>query len=155
MFFGKAIAAFKEMAIAYRYGVSEIVDIYVFAFMVVTWLPTIAVGILQAILVPLLNKLDVEQRKDFLAELCGALLVLSLVVFLAIEFFIIGLIPRISHGFSESAQQSLVVVVRLMAPASIAMFFTALFSAELLSREKHANTLFEAIPPLILSLIHI
>ena len=47
---GKAAGAFKEMAVAYRYGVSDAVDAYQFTLTMATWLPVTAVSVLSVAL---------------------------------------------------------------------------------------------------------
>ena len=37
IFLSNVVGAFKEMTIAWRYGVSEIVDVYLFVFSLVLW----------------------------------------------------------------------------------------------------------------------
>lgn len=43
---GKLAGAVKEMAVAYRYGVSGVVDAYQLAFTVVTWIPGTLVSVI-------------------------------------------------------------------------------------------------------------
>ena len=42
---GKAAGALKEMAVAYRYGISDAVDAYQFTMTMATWLPVTIVGV--------------------------------------------------------------------------------------------------------------
>lgn len=51
---GKAAGAVKEMAVAYRYGVSDAVDAYQFTMTMATWLPVTIVGVLSVVLIPVL-----------------------------------------------------------------------------------------------------
>ncbi len=145
---GKLIAAAKEMAIAYRFGVEETVDVYVYAFVLVSWIPAVAHSVLQSVLVPLLNRVEHKNRKEFVEQLTGFVLVTGISVMLIVSFVLPLLIPAIAGGLSESAQSSIQHSLLLMAPCAVFMFLIALFSAELLSRERHANTMLEVLPPL-------
>ena len=49
--------AVKEMAVAYRYGVSDAVDAYQFTMTMATWLPVTIVGVLSVVLIPVLVRL--------------------------------------------------------------------------------------------------
>jgi hypothetical protein len=51
---GKAAGAFKEMAVAYRYGVSDVVDAYQFTMVMANWLPDTIVGVLSVDLIAVL-----------------------------------------------------------------------------------------------------
>ena len=54
---GKAAGAIKEMAVAYRYGISDEVDAYQFTLTMATWLPVTIVGVLSVVLIPVLVRL--------------------------------------------------------------------------------------------------
>src|SRR5690606_7360329 len=69
---GKAAGAFKEMAVAYRYGVSDAVDAYQFTMVMANWLPVTIVGALSVVLIPVLvrsRREDRAARSLFLGEL--------------------------------------------------------------------------------------
>ena len=51
---GKAVGAVKEMAVAYRYGVSDAVDAYQFTLTIANWLPVTLVGACSVVLIPAL-----------------------------------------------------------------------------------------------------
>src|SRR3546814_2190234 len=54
---GKAAGAVKEMAVAYRYGISDAVDAYQFTMTMANWLPVTIVGVLGVVLIPVLVRL--------------------------------------------------------------------------------------------------
>ncbi|EFV85833.1 hypothetical protein HMPREF0005_01469 [Achromobacter xylosoxidans C54] len=71
---GKAAGAIKEMAVAYRYGVSDAVDAYQFTMTMATWLPVTIVGVLSVVLIPVLVRLrraEDAEREQFIRELQG------------------------------------------------------------------------------------
>ena len=77
---GKLVAAGKEMAIAWRYGVSEVVDGYLVAFAIGNWIPSVWMTVLTLVLVPLLARgggFGVDTLRRFEAELAGATLALG------------------------------------------------------------------------------
>ncbi|HCW21053.1 MAG TPA: hypothetical protein DHL02_24570, partial [Achromobacter sp.] len=66
--------AIKEMAVAYRYGVSDAVDAYQFTMTMATWLPVTIVGVLSVVLIPVLVRLrraEDAERDQFIKELQG------------------------------------------------------------------------------------
>src|SRR5690606_28529483 len=74
---GKAAGAFKEMAVAYRYGVSDAVDAYQFTMVMANWLPVTIVGALSVVLIPVLVQTKYQSRSSrahFLGELQGWLI---------------------------------------------------------------------------------
>ena len=52
LFIGKIAGALKEIAVANRYGVSEVVDAYQFTMTMSTWLPVTLVGVFSIVLIP-------------------------------------------------------------------------------------------------------
>ncbi|NRF50397.1 hypothetical protein HRF68_22780, partial [Pseudomonas stutzeri] len=74
---GKAAGAIKEMAVAYRYGISDAVDAYQFTMTMANWLPVTIVGVLGVVLIPVLVRLrrtGGHERDLFVRELQGAVL---------------------------------------------------------------------------------
>ncbi len=152
VFIGKFAGAGKEMAVAWRYGVGNVVDVYVFALVLVSWLPSVVTSVLNAVLVPLTNRLEIEQRDQFGAQLAGATVLLGLVLTLLLLFVAPPLGAYLASGFTDQAIADLSGVIRALAPAGVLMLLAALFSAQLLARERHANTLLEAAPALAILL---
>src|SRR5947209_5618510 len=71
---GRCAGALKEMAIAYRYGISNIVDAYQFTFTLVTWLPVTLTAVVGTVLVPTFVNLRRRARHDqaqFIGEMEG------------------------------------------------------------------------------------
>src|SRR3546814_7749004 len=80
---GKAAGAVKEMAVAYRYGISDAVDAYQFTMTMANWLPVTIVGVLGVVLIPVLVRLrrtGGHERDLFVRELQGAVLAGGLVL---------------------------------------------------------------------------
>ena len=149
VFVGKLAGAAKEMAIAWRYGVSATVDAYVFVFNLVNWPVSIWASILTVVLLPLAARLRSENPAElprFRAELLGLTLALGVFLGLAMWLGFPLLLQRGWLGISGNAMQQALQMVSglaLLAPLGVLI---SLFSAWLLAAGHHRNTLFEAIP---------
>lgn len=148
VFLGKLAGAAKEMAIAYRYGVSEVVDAYIFAYTLVTWLPTVWQSVLTVVLVPLFVHLSEPEKHTFYAELLGFILVVGGALTVAIGLGLPLLMPHVLSGFSEEATLQATALVRGLAPVAVTGMLAGLLFARLLAEERHANTAMEAVPAL-------
>lgn len=153
VFIGKVSGALKEIVLAWRYGIDSDIDVYVFALVFVMWLPSVCASVLTSVLVPALNQMGSKNRKIFLDELTGATCILAGFALLFLIFILPIILPKIATGFSESSLDSLAYTVKYLAPVGALKFFVSLFSAQLLAQERHANTLLEAVPSLVLCII--
>src|SRR6476660_2298826 len=61
---GKCAGAFKEMAIAYRYGINNLVDAYQLTLTLIVWLPATFVAVLSVVLVPALVELRTKSKEE-------------------------------------------------------------------------------------------
>src|SRR5690554_4009316 len=80
---GKIFGALKEMAVAYRYGISDVVDAYQFTMVMANWLPVTIVGALSVVLIPVLVRVRKDARHErarFLGEVQGAVWVIGIVL---------------------------------------------------------------------------
>mgnify|MGYP000999982763 CR=1 FL=1 len=103
----KLIAAAKEMAMAWRYGLGPEVDAYNLALTWATWLPVVLAGIFAAVLVPALSRLNLHdslQRHYFLQEINGLAALVSLVVTLLIGLFAFWGFPYFAWGLDQVTQ---------------------------------------------------
>lgn len=150
MVLGRLAGLLKEMVIAYRHGVSEVVDVYVFTFVVVSWIPVVFQSIGQSILVPLFRRLDPEKRRIFFSELLLVTILFGIGVCLFLFFCAGSIIQLLASGFSPETMDSATSFIRLISPSVVLLMIVTIFSAELLSREHHSNTLAEAAPALVL-----
>jgi len=153
VFFGKLAGAAKEMAVAWRFGVDEKVDAYVFVFSLANWPISIWFSILTVVLIPLVVKMKNENSERlplFFSELFGFSLGAGVVLGLLAWF----VLPFVLHsewlGLSEKALHaslSMVFGMSLLIPLGAII---SLLSAFLLAKGNHYNTLFEAVPALAL-----
>jgi peptidoglycan biosynthesis protein MviN/MurJ (putative lipid II flippase) len=153
VFIGKLAGAAKEMAIAWRFGISDTVDAYVFVFSLVNWPVSIWFSVLTVVLVPIVARLQYNSPNElqrFRSELLGLALVVSL---LLIALFWLGL-PYLLQatwvGLSDqTASEALNMSIGLgwLGPIGVLI---SLFSAWMLACGRHRNTLFEAIRAVVI-----
>ncbi|VFR67019.1 UDP-glucose 4-epimerase [plant metagenome] len=146
---GKAAGAFKEMAVAYRYGVSDAVDAYQFTLTMATWLPVTAVGVLSVVLIPVLvrvNRGDAEGRARFLGELqmvslllAGALGVLTWLAWPLV-------LQIVGAGLSDTVREMSRQLLWAFAPVAAFTLLAGISAARLRARERHVNTLLDSVP---------
>jgi len=150
---GSLAHAAKEMVIAYRYGVSAEVDAYLFVFNLLRWPVGVWFSVLTVVLVPLAARIRHGASADlpgFRAELLGLTLLLGLVLaFLAW----VGL-PLLLHSPWTGLPSTTVTIATHMVPTLALLaplgVLISLFSAWMLAAGRHANTLLEGVPALVL-----
>lgn len=153
---GKLAGAAKEMAIAWRYGVSGTVDAYVFLYNLITWPVSVWFSILTVVLVPLVAHASKADPKD-LPRFRGELLALTLLVGVALAILAgIGLPRLLETGWAglrgAALQQALTMVIPLTFTLPLG-FVISLFSAWMLASGRHGNTLLEAVPAFTLLIV--
>lgn len=150
---GKLAGAAKEMTIAWRYGVSETVDAYVFIFNLVNWPVSVWFSVLTVVLVPLVARLKHDDHQE-LSRFRGELLGLTLLIGLALGCLVYTALLAVLHagmiGLEGKALQEAVGMVRWLAVLVPIGVVISLFSAWMLACGNHLNTLLEAIPALII-----
>lgn len=151
VFLGKLAGAAKEMAIAYRYGVSEEVDAYLFVFNLVNWPVSVWFSVLTVVLVPLAARIRQGASAElprFRSELLGLAILLG--VFLALLVWLgLPLLLRAPWtglpSTTVTIATNMVPGLALLAPLGVVI---SLFSAWMLAAGRHANTLLESVPAL-------
>lgn len=153
VFLGKLAGSAKEMAIAYRYGISQEVDAYLFVFNLVSWPVSVWFSVLTVVLVPLVGRIRRDTSVDlprFRSELLG----LTILVGIGLMVFAwIGLPLLLRSPWTGLPPSSVIIATDMMsAMALLAPFgvLISLFSAWILSAGRHANTLLESVPALVL-----
>jgi peptidoglycan biosynthesis protein MviN/MurJ (putative lipid II flippase) len=150
---GKAAGALKEMAVAYRYGVSDAVDAYQFTMTMASWLPITIVGALSVVLIPVLVRTRYEDRASrarFLGELqawiIGVGIVLAVMIYVCwpwvLQFAGQGLTPQASRMSAE--------LTLAFAPAALLTLMTGISAARLRAHERHINTLLDSVPAVVI-----
>jgi len=151
---GKVVGAFKEMAVAYRYGVSDIVDAYQFTLTLANWLPLTLVGAFSVVLIPALVRSRRQaagpEHGRFLRELQGAALLLGLAIALALFFAWPLVVPWAGQGLAPHVREMSTLLILGFAPAALFTIWTGLSAARLRAHERHVNTLLDSMPALVI-----
>lgn len=151
VFIGKLAGAAKEMALAWRYGVSETVDAYVFVFNLVNWPVAVWFSVLTVVLVPLVAHLRHDNPGElprFRRELLGLTIILGAGLGILAYFGLPALLQAQWLGLADTAITEALRLSRGLALLVPMGALVSLFSAWLLASSHHRNTLFEAIPAL-------
>lgn len=145
----KLVGMLKEIIVAKHYGVSAVIDAYVFAFTICTWFPPVIWSVGTVILVPLLvtlNRRSVEEDR-FLRELNGLSLVFGL---LAVLLPLVGgmIIVQSLKSWAPETQTLAQKFLWMLSPLGFLLIISASLSIRLQSREDHGYTFLEAMPAL-------
>ncbi len=146
---GKAAGAFKEMAVAYRYGVSDAVDAYQFTLTMATWLPVTAVSVLSVVLIPVLvrvNRDDPARRARFLGELQMLAVLIALGLALLTWFGWPLVLQWVGGGLSDNVRAMSTQLLWAFAPVAAFTLLAGISAARLRARERHVNTLLDSVP---------
>lgn len=148
---GSVVRAVREMAIAYRYGVSAEVDAYLFVFNLVNWPVGVWFSVLTVVLVPLAARMRqgaAPQLPRFRSELLGLALVLAFALGI-LGWLGLPLVLRSSWAGLPGATQTIATGMAgtLTLTASLGVVISVL-SAWMLAAGRHANTLLEGVPAL-------
>ncbi|MDR5770014.1 murein biosynthesis integral membrane protein MurJ [Caballeronia sp. LZ028] len=145
---GKCIGASKEMAIAYRYGISGVVDAYQLALTLVTWLPTMITNQLSVLLVPALVALrkDKSEQDGFLGELEGMGLAIGIGSCLLLFASWPYMAELVAKNLAESTRETVRHMILGMMPAGVLTFTICISASRLQSLGRHINTLLECVP---------
>lgn len=144
----KVAAVAREIAIAWRYGVSETVDSFVFAFVMSTWLPGVWVAMLTVSYVPLVKGLAREHRQQFSSQLHGFSILLALICVLLVGVVLPPIVPFLTGGNLAESVELIKAACFTLAPVAGLGILIGFYSTLLLAEERHANSLAEAVPPL-------
>lgn len=150
---GKAAGALKEMAVAYRYGVSDVVDAYQFTLTMASWLPVTIVGALSVVLIPVLVRARDEEegvRRRFLAELQGWVIVLGVLLAGGIYVAWPWVLEWAGAGLDAETRRMSMELTVAFAPAALLTLMTGVSAARLRARERHINTLLDSVPAAVI-----
>ena len=144
------------MAIAYRYGVSADVDAYLFVFNLVSWPIGVWFSVLTVVLVPLVARIRHDASVEFpcfRSELLGLTLLLGVCLMLLAWLGLPLLLRSSWTGLPASSVTiaiNMVPALAILAPLGVLI---SLFSAWMLAAGRHANTLLEGVPSLVILVI--
>lgn len=150
----KLFVAGREMAIAWRYGVSATVDAYQLALTITTWLPMMLAGVMAVVLVPRLVTLDRQggSREQFVAELNGSVLIVGLAVLLLTWLAAPAAATLLASRTEERTLQLTAAMAAEMAPIALFMIVSGYLFARLQSRERYGYSVTEALPAIAIAL---
>lgn len=153
LLFGKMFGAFKEMAVAYRYGVSDVVDAYQFTMVMANWLPVTLVGALSVVLIPVLVRARTDAQSDrarFFGELHGIILLVGVIL----AFVLVVAWPQVlsiaGAGLSEPVRSMSTSLMIAFGPAALLTLMTGISAARLRAHERHINTLLDSVPAVVI-----
>lgn len=149
----KAIAAGKEIVVAYRYGTNAVVDGYLFVFNLAQWPISIFASVTAIILIPYLVKIQKEQPAQ-LKQLKAALLPLAFLLGIATSV-IYGVlmwwvVNQAGLGLTAQSQSAALTALPWVASGIAFAFVSAMLSNWLMSQRLHTNTLLEATPAAVI-----
>ena len=148
---GKSVGAAKEMAIAWRYGISPIVDAYLFVFNLAQWPVTLFYGVITAVLVPLSAKIKQEDPGGvplFRSELFGAVLLIAAILGLLGWLGLPWLVEQPWVGLNASQQTLAVRFAPWFAWVIPFGLVYGLLAAWTMAGNRHINTLLDSLPAL-------
>lgn len=149
----KLFVAAREMAIAWRYGVSGIVDAYQLALTITTWVPTILVGVATSVLVPRLVALhrNPDAYRGMVAELNGTLLVVGAAVTALTWISAPFLIGLLGEALQPATRELTEAMSLRLAPLALLTLMAGYFSIRLQARERYGYSFAEAIAALAIT----
>jgi len=150
---GKIAGALKEVAVAYRYGVSEATDAYQFTMTMANWLPITLVGVLSVVLIPVLVRSRTESRAAR-ARFLGELQAWGIAVGVILAVFIYAAWPYLlqwaGQGLTAQAREMSMQLTLAFAPAALLTLMTGISAARLRAHERHINTLLDSVPAVVI-----
>lgn len=157
VFLAKIAGLFKEVVIAWRFGISPEVDAYNFTFSFVQWPVSLFGAVIGAVLIPLVSKIRSQGLGDeiklFRSEVLGVTIALSFIV-MVVFFGIFDRLLVINIFSLESVQLSFIKDFLPYLVWVIPLGFLAmLFSAWTMSSQRHINTFLEAMPAFTISVL--
>lgn len=154
--FASLARAAKEMVIAYRFGISSEVDAYLFVFNLISWPIGVWFSILTVVLIPLAARIKQGASADlprFRSELLGLTILFGMIL-TCVSW--IGL-PWLLHSPWTGLPKTTATIAVKMVPALSWLAFLgaviSLFSAWMLAAGRHANTLLESVPALVILVV--
>jgi putative peptidoglycan lipid II flippase len=151
-FVAKLFVAAREMAIAWRFGVSPLVDAYQLALTITTWLPMMLTSVMTVVLVPKLVALrsNSDQYDEFIAELNGNVLLLGLLV-AGVSLAVLPLSSRLLQASASASAAGLTsALAEVLSPIAFCSVAIGYLSARLQARQRFAYSVTEAAPAIVI-----
>jgi len=145
---GKSVGAAREMAVAWRYGVGEVVDAYVFTLNLVSLPGSVWFSVLSVLLIPVITRSRSEpaRLRHFIGELQMLTLLCGAGCMALAWFGLPSLLAAPWSGLSAGAQAAALSMVGGLSLLPLLTFFASLLSVLVMASGRHRNTLLESIP---------
>ncbi|WP_236591660.1 murein biosynthesis integral membrane protein MurJ [Paraburkholderia metrosideri] len=146
---GRCAGALKEVAVAYRYGVSNTVDAYQFTLTLLVWLPSALASVLAIVLVPVLVELRTHGKRDqarFLGELEVATAIVGTMLTLALYLLWPVALHAMAGNLSLQTREMTRQLMLGMAPVGVLTLVVCVYAARLQVRDRHISSLLESMP---------
>lgn len=144
----KLVAAAKEVAVAWRYGIGAEIDAYLLAYTVVTWVPVMVASVGAAVFVPRLVGLarGSRERERFASELNGTFVLIGSAAF--VFSIVLGppLVEFIAGELPDSTRRLAATLVVPLSPIAPLIVLASLAALRLQALERQAYTFLEAMP---------
>ncbi|MGI9324743.1 MAG: lipid II flippase MurJ [Pseudomonadales bacterium] len=143
--------AAKEIAIAWKFGISEVVDAYQFVFTVSQWPLALLATLFVVTIVPLAGRLRLESS-DELVRLRREVLGLALILTLPLCGLVYsGLKFAVSLSFGPDASEIQYLAGSMVLPLTLSFgagVFAVLLGGWIMADHRHINTMLQAVPAL-------
>lgn len=146
----KAIAAVKEVVIAYRFGSSEVLEGYLLAYNLASWPVSLLFSVMSFVLVPELVRRQSQPdhghawQRRMTAWVWGGALMMGGGVAL--------ILPPLTHsgalGLGSTGREAALAMFPAMGFVTAVGILAAWHACQLISLQRHANTFLEAMPAL-------
>lgn len=153
----KICIAIREVAIAWRFGISPVVDAYQLSLTIATWLPTMLSGVMTVVLVPRLVLLKPRSHDygAFIAELNGTVALTGIAVALLTFAAAPYAAAFLASGGDRAALGLTSAMAQRMVPIAAVMIVVGYLSARLQASERYTYSVSEAVPALVIGLLTI
>lgn len=145
----KSVAAIKEVAVAYRFGTTAELEGYLLIFTLVTWPVSLALSVLQAVFVPRLvrwHNANSDQSHVGQREIAAWVWMIGIVAGILMYWLLPSVIRSGALGLAPEAREAAVYAVPWMVWVVPAGVVGGWHACQLMSRQRHANTLLEGVP---------
>ncbi len=148
---GKVAGTAKEMAVAWRYGISGEVDAYLFVTTLLNWPVNVWFSVLAVVLIPLEARIRAERPgglRPFRSELLGLTVVIGAGLVAVAMLALPGLLTSRWLGLPFHTASLAVRMVPVLAWLALLGMLVGLYSTWTMSSGRYANTLLEGVPAL-------
>lgn len=146
---GRLAMGLKEIAVAWRFGVSAQVDAYLFVFNLISWPVAVWFSTLTVIVIPLEARLrqdSPERLTVFRAELLGITVLLGAALVLIARLGLAWIVRLPGVGLPLGTMSLALSIIPRLSWLALPGMLIGLMSTWMMSDGRYANTLLEGIP---------